>query len=137
MRRLLGFFWALPVSLAGEAVAWACGCVPVERLGAGWDDPIEYICRPDGLLAWWFRRRDFAAFTVGDVIIYRDLDQSTDGGLRAHELRHVEQYRLLGVFFFITYRLLSLLAWAMRRDAYRDNWLEIDARQAVVEAENA
>lgn len=135
--RLLGWLWALPVSIVGELVAALCRCRPVETIGGSWDDPIEYVARRDGFLAWWFRRRDFGAFTLGDVIIYRDLDALSSPTLRAHELRHVQQYRRLGIFFFVVYQLCSLLALVMGRDAYRENWLEMDARLAANEGGDA
>lgn len=133
MLRILGWLWALPVSVVGELVAAVFRCTPIETVGGPWDDPIEYVARGKGVLAWWFRQRDFGAFTFGDVIIYRDLEQLGSPTLRAHERRHVEQYRRLGPFFFVVYRLCSLLAWVMGRDAYRQNWLEMDAQLAANE----
>jgi uncharacterized protein DUF4157 len=55
------------------------------------------------------------AVTLGDVILFRDVQLAADPLLWAHELAHVEQYRRLGVETFATQYLQQ--AWVLEDEA--------------------
>lgn len=122
--RALSCLWAFPCSALGWFLARVGGCSLARR-----GQVLEFIASPSrGPWAWWFRRSGVAAVTIGESVIYRDRLSLLDGRLAAHERRHAEQYRRLGVLFFPAYVSCALLAKVMGRDPYRENWLELDAQ---------
>lgn len=128
----LSSLWALPCTMLGLMLAVFGGA----RLRFETDvRTLEFTAPAKGPWPWFFRRADFAAITIGEVIVWRDLHAMHDRHLAAHELRHVAQYRRLGIFFFIVYPLLSLLAVVMGREVHGGNWLEMDAKLAANEGE--
>ena len=71
----------------------------------------------------------FVAMTLGHTILGRTaaaLDVA-----RAHELVHVRQYERWGPLLGPAYLLCSLVLWLARRDPYRDNPFERQARDMV------
>jgi hypothetical protein len=72
------------------------------------------------------RMLPFHAITLGHVILAvteQDLDC-----LRAHELVHVQQYERWGVAFFVVYAASSIWQLLKGREAYWDNYFEVQAR---------
>jgi len=68
----------------------------------------------------------FRAITFGHVIIAiteDELDRS-----REHELVHVRQYERWGLAFFVAYPTSSIWQLLNGRNAYRDNYFEVQAR---------
>lgn len=132
MIALRATLWALPCTVLGMALATFGGA----RLRFTTNDrTVEFTAPMRGPWRWWFDRTGFQAITFGEAIVWRDLHAMHDRHLATHELRHVEQYRRLGILFLVAYPLLSLLAVAMGRGAYEGNWLEDDARLAANEGE--
>lgn len=127
MMRLLASLWASPLTLSGIALARLGGC----RFEGAELRVREYVAPQRGPWAWWFRRADFHAITIGEVIVYRAAWCMDSDALVAHELRHVEQYRRLGLLFPIAYASCSLLAIVMGRHPYREQWLEQDAQRTA------
>lgn len=126
---VLGYLWALPVTLAGLLVAIV-----------GWTKPLglqdgALLCaaKPGGLCARFFAS-GFAAFTWGGVIVLARENLLDDSRLIAHELRHFWQARILGVLMPLAYGACSLLALAQGKHPYTDNLLEVDARKAAAAA---
>lgn len=127
-RRIAGRLWAGPLSLLGLLAVLTSGARYVSSAG----DARHYHGYKRYTPLWLFftRQPDVAGFALGEVVIYRHITHYRSQALRQHELRHVEQYRRLGLFFLPLYFLvLSPLAWILGRDAYRWNLLEIDARE--------
>lgn len=116
--RWLGTIWALPWTALGLALAYVGGCRRAEGL--------EFVAPTRGPWRWFFAR-GWAAITLGEAIVYASAVDLATPWLRAHERRHVEQYRRIGLIFPLAYGLCSLLAVVMGREAHRDNWLELDA----------
>jgi hypothetical protein len=68
----------------------------------------------------------FSAITFGHVVL--GMDHATLAEVRAHEQVHVRQYERWGPFFVPAYLLSSLVQLLCRRDPYRDNHFEREAR---------
>lgn len=123
--RALAFLWAAPCTALGLLLAWAGGC---RRTAGG----LEFLAPRRGPWRRFFAQ-GWAAITIGEVIVFADAEAQGAPWVQAHERRHVEQYRRLGPLFPVVYATCSVLALAMGRDPYRDNWLEIDASLAANE----
>jgi len=126
--RFLGSLWAFPCTLLGMLAAAFGGAITLSSAC-----PVEFVARTRGPWAWFFRRVGFRAITIGECIVWRDREAAAIDRLRAHEFRHVAQYRRLGVLFLVAYPLLSLLAVVMGREAHDGNWLEGDADTSATE----
>lgn len=123
--RLFRYLWAAPATLVGAALsllALALGARP--RIAQGRVEIAGgHIARCMAPLP---RRCRFAAITLGHVII--GVDHATLAAARRHEQVHVRQYERLGVLFFPLYLGSSAMALVLRRDPYRDNRFEREAR---------
>ncbi|MFO0912962.1 MAG: hypothetical protein U0795_08390 [Pirellulales bacterium] len=119
--RLVGYAWALPVTLIGMGVAViAAGTGGGLRLRSGIIEAWGGL--PGRFLRGGRLHSGGAAATLGHVIIARDtacLERS-----RQHELAHVRQYERWGVFLLPVYWLVA--AWLRMRgyDPYLDHPLE-------------
>lgn len=132
-KRVLGFLWAAPVTVAGlayvalfQALGWYSS---LGRHGDAW----AWRLNPDSAPAWlnkaWVR---WGGHCIGNVVVLK-YGPDTDRGrvtLR-HEQEHVRQCMALGIFQPILYGLayLGLLA-CKHAHPYYDNPFEIDARRA-------
>lgn len=127
---MIGFIWALPLTVVGLIVALVTGCERVHlRIPASTSEARTYLASD------WLRKRFFGgkrnigAFTIGCVILFRGWQDASDSKLVRHELVHVKQGQRWGP-------LLPLVQlWAMTRavleegDFYEDNFLEREARE--------
>lgn len=119
--RLIGYFWAVPVTAAGlvlAAIAFVSGGSLHGRAGV-----VEVT---GGLIGRLLRGNRFwrggAAMTLGHVIIARDaecLERS-----RPHEMSHVRQFERWGPLLLPMYWLTSAWLRWRGRDAYLDHPLE-------------
>jgi len=70
---------------------------------------------------------NWVAITIGKrIFCWRDLDEVE----LAHELKHVEQWKRLGLRFIPMYFLASFRASSSGGDRYRDNQFEREAAEA-------
>jgi hypothetical protein len=126
---VVGFIWALPVSLLFWfllGVLYLLG--QVDRV---------VVVKKDFIFVWflkkngWFYRKYFedkgwSGFAQGNNVII----SSFDSKLFKHERRHCYQHYVLGVFFILVYIVHALVIyyWDKEKHPYFDNILEIDAR---------
>lgn len=68
------------------------------------------------------------AFTLGSNIIFVKMQFMSDRIFR-HELEHIRQWRILGIFFLPLYALASIYAGIVHQDGYRGNIFEVWARR--------
>jgi hypothetical protein len=125
MIAFLATLWALPGSLLGFLVGVVSDTSPIAE-----EDGVLHLRDnggPGSPAGRFFRRFRFGAITLGEIVIYRDSEAYQ--ALKAHELRHVSQWRLLGPLFPLVYGAASLLALLQGGHGYRDNALEVDARK--------
>jgi hypothetical protein len=123
--RALRYLWAAPYSAVGLIlgfVALLCGASMRVRSGA-----VEF----GGGHIWSALSRcprpvAFCAITFGHVIL--GIDHDTLDTVRSHEQVHVRQYERWGPLFVPAYLLSSLVQLMRRRDPYRDNYFEREAR---------
>lgn len=122
---ILGYIWALPLTLPGLLVGFAFG--RFVRLA------------PDGLYIFearpWLRRVFFerfgvAGFTWGATLHVAMAIYTHSPAFMKHERRHFWQAQVWGVFQPFAYGIASLVALAQGGEAYRDNYFEVDARKA-------
>lgn len=119
--RLLGYLWALPVTLLGVGLAllaWSTGGAVGVHEGI--------IEATGGLVAWCLRggrwHQGGAAMALGHVILARDADALAHS--RTHELVHVRQFERWGVFLLPAYWLVAAWLWARGLDPYLDHPFE-------------
>lgn len=122
---VLGYLWALPVTLVGGAAALV-----------GWTRPLGFrdgallcVAKPGGLWAWFFAH-GFIAATWGGVIVFVDVDAAQNEKVLRHELRHFFQARIFGPLMPLAYGLCWLWGRLQGRTDYYGNFLEEDARRA-------
>ena len=114
---ILGFLWALPATVVGLLLA-------ALSLGRGqWRNGALWVEANRGLGALVARRGSPGATTFGSVVLLWHPERLSPA-LEAHELVHVDQYRLLGVLFFPLYLALRLRfgsgeSHPLERPAYR------------------
>lgn len=125
--RVIGYLWALPVTLVGLGVALGA------RLGGArlaWREGVlEVAGGPLGpLLRHGYPPMAIAAITLGHVVLAQaqdDLDRT-----RVHERVHVRQFERFGPLFPLLYLGASVAARCRGGDLYRDNLFEREARAA-------
>ena len=123
--RALRYLWAAPYSAVGLAlgvVALLCGASMRVRSGT-----LEFGGgRIWSVLSACPRPVSFCAITFGHVILGDD--HATLDRVRPHEQVHVRQYERWGLLFIPAYLVSSLVQLVRRRDPYRDNYFEREAR---------
>lgn len=124
---VLGWFWALPMTLIGFVIAVG-GWATLHKRDDGWR--FHFIAKPGGLSWRFFDKYGFAAYTCGAVIVYKVEAYTKIQRLVRHELEHYYQSTRWGVFHFLAYYVASVWAWANGKDAYKDNAFEVAARAA-------
>ena len=131
--RILGVFWALPVTLVGVLLA----LLPVAM---GWYEregvhDSSFVFSQSTHVPKWLHRifTSSGSFTIGNTIVLEHPIASIRGRVALkHELVHAQQWRVFGVFF----PLVKLLFWAMMLPlknvhGHYDSPLEVDARRAA------
>lgn len=115
------YLWALPCSILGLTIALIF--VPFGICTRTQSGVLEVFPRREPI-PW---RLPFLAITFGHVVLGKNagcLDT-----LRAHEMVHVRQYELWGVFFLLAYPMASLFALFRGKNPYWFNWFEVEARR--------
>ena len=116
---ILGFIWALPVTVLGVVLVLVSG------------GPIT-ITRHGGLRLWfmprypWWWPKKFNAMCMGFVFFYRHPGLA-QGQTMGHENEHNRQCRIFGPFMLIFYPLACFWALAYGKP-YRANFFEMCAR---------
>ena len=126
-KRLPGYLWAAPCTLAGMVVALvsiALGAKPRLRDGTFQVVGGRLVTGISSLPT----RLRILAFTYGHVIFA--VDEAALDAYRTHELVHVRQYEHWGLLFPILYLGSSLIQKLKGRDPYFANRFEREAREA-------
>ena len=119
------YAWASPTTFVGVGVA------VIARVTGGRWLLVDGVVETHGGFATWILRRvvplkdGATAMTLGHVVI--GLDAAALDLTRAHERVHVRQYERWGPLFVPAYFAASAIAFAKRRDLYRDNRFEREA----------
>jgi len=134
---ILGFIWALPITILGLLLLLVILLVNVLAYGGA----IDFYHR-EGLRVWvlvdslWFLRGRFTAnnlaafnFVKADRF-NKDISKWSkwQHQLYDHEDEHRRQCWILGLFMLVIWPLTTLLAWVMYNKYYRACFLEIMAR---------
>ena len=119
--RLIGYLWALPVTVIGIVLALLAGVSGGSIVLRG-----GVVEASGGLTGWLLRGSRFhhggAATALGHVILARDADCLNHS--RAHELAHVRQYERWGPLLLPVYWLVAAWLWCRGYDPYLDHPLE-------------
>ena len=119
--RLLGYVWALPVTLGGVTLAAAA-----RLTGGGIRVRSGVLCATGGLLNGLLRggrlRHGGAALTLGHVILARD--EACLARSFAHELIHVRQFERWGLLLLPAYWAVAAWLRFRGRDPYLDHPFE-------------
>ncbi|GHA65078.1 hypothetical protein GCM10009007_01920 [Formosimonas limnophila] len=127
MVKLLKYLWALPITVLGLLLLLlALPSRPhVARLRIG---QTSALCAWGGWLSSWLRKHPLGAMSaasIGHVVIARNARQLCWSG--AHELEHVRQTELWGIFMPFAYVLNGLWQLVRGKRFYRDNYFEVAA----------
>ena len=124
-RQIAPYAWASPTTAIGLIVT------AIARVSGGCSTVVDGVLETHGGFATWLLRRAVplkggaSAMTLGHVVIGVDADALE--WTRAHERVHVRQCERWGPLFVPAYLAASLVAFAKRRDPYRDNRFEREA----------
>ena len=121
MRRILGYFWAAPVS------ATALPALPLALATGGSARILDGVLEIEGgalsaLLSRGLPGFPISAITLGHVVLAAD--SGAHARCRTHERVHVRQYERWGAAFPLLYLASSLSALLRGGSAYRDNAFE-------------
>ncbi len=137
MRRLYRiplYAWALPATLCGLVF------VPFVLLSGGSARIVAGVVEVHGGLAARLFQRGLpwvgpvSAMTIGHVVF--GCDAARLAATRAHERVHVRQYERWGLFFLPAYFAAGLLLRVRRKNPYRDNPFEVEARAKATVPDN-
>ena len=120
---VLGFIWALPLSIIGAVLSLVYGPKAVR-----WQNGVLLV-----QVRWLIGFKDTIGQTFGIYIFLKppiNEDVTSLDRIIAHERTHTFQGFRWGIFFIFAYPLASLIAWARGKHFYRDNYFEIKARAA-------
>ena len=127
--KVLGFIWALPLTLVGLAYVLVLGARWMYLEGADWS--LHFFCPDGGRGQRWLWHYNVGGQTIGSTIIYSQaMDITSQASLRMmkHERVHVRQGMKFGPLDPIIYYMMSLFAWLYDQDIYRGNLAEMQAR---------
>lgn len=82
------------------------------------------IATAQHVVRWFLRRFGYGAITAPWQTVYVLPERIKDAGLIRHELIHVEQIQRLGAWHWTAQYL-----WGLLRHGYRNNPLEVEARE--------
>ncbi len=125
---LVGYLWAFPVTALG--LLFSLLFARLESVDAEYI--LHFVVQPGTPLAWYVRRFNIAAFTLGAVVTYAREEGPRQVRLVRHERAHVMQTLALGPLFLPLYVLASLWELVRGNHPYLDNWFEVRARAAEV-----
>ena len=115
----IGLFFGAFIILFGGRITRASGIVEIT-----WRDNKESCGRLANSLR-------FRAITFGHAVIAVTAEELHR--MREHELVHVRQYERWGAAFLMAYPLAGVWQWLRGRQAYRDNYFEVQARSISAE----
>ena len=130
-KRLLGFLWASPVTVAGVVYAGLFNLLGWHKwLGVRGDALVWLVDFDKSPL--WLRRawRGWGGHTIGNVVVLSNPPENNPTTL-IHEQKHVDQFLRLGIFQPIIYviNLIAIKLGCPGSDPYYSNPFEIDARR--------
>lgn len=133
MKRMLGWLWALPITLLGLAYVFVFSLFGWYSVVGLVDDSLvwqvnENKC-PEQLRKLW---SGWLGHTVGNVVVLRESIE-TNPTTFVHEAQHVRQCMRMGIFQPIAYGLCLLFVYwgCPSSNVYYDNPFEIDARRGA------
>lgn len=123
--------WQLPMTI----LVWGFYILPLWELNVivldGYYGRV-HVFRPTGKWGWYVRAWDgWLGVGLPNCIILSEGVHGARESTKAHELRHVMQWRVLGVLFPVVYLAGMLVAYLRGRHPYRDSWLEVDAQRVA------
>jgi len=133
VKRLLGFAWASPLTLAGlvyvgvfSAFGWYD---KIGVFGDAWVWRLNGARAPEWLMKLWTK---WGGHTIGNVVVMKGSPKKDTVTLR-HEQEHVRQCMALGIFQPILYGLamLAIKLGCKLSDPYFSNPFEIEARRVA------
>lgn len=134
----LGAVWASPVTLV-TLLLYVLPLVAIRwyKLLGHTDSALVFVVRDDA--PEWLKKKwsSWGGQTFGNIIVLNKAPEGTkySVALMNHEMTHVRQYMVFGVFFLPLYVLFTLVGKVFQAmghyDAYYDNPLEVHARRTA------
>lgn len=131
IKKFLGYCWASPVTFLGSAYALAFEMLGWYKWCGVTEDALVWSTSeaemPQWLLKMW---NSWAGHAIGNVIVLGET-YTQDRTILSHEMTHVRQYMMLGIFHPMFYLLsyLGIKIGCSDAHPYFDNPFEIDARR--------
>ncbi len=135
IKTIIGFLWALPVTLFGLVYALLFNVLGWYKLLGVYGDAITWQVNKDSAPGWLNRVwTGWAGHTIGNVVVLNcSLDDESGKVTLRHEQKHVDQCMRLGIFQPIMYALIYVSVWwgCPGSSPYFSNSFEVDARRAA------
>lgn len=138
VKQILGMLWASPITLVC-AMFYVLPCVALGwykfhgLIGDAWVFSINEEKAPGFLKSYWTK---WAGHALGNLVVMKRFDETSKSSMvtLTHEMAHVHQSMLLGVFQPLVYGACIIVGKVLQKymgdyDAYYDNIFEIHARR--------
>lgn len=133
LKNVLGYAWATPLSLVGLLYVLTFSRIGWYKWHGVVDDALVWVTNESESPAWlskaWSR---WAGQTIGNVVVIGEM-YTKDPVVLRHEMAHVRQCMMLGIFQPLFYALLYFVIKMGCSNAhpYYDSPFEIDARRSA------
>lgn len=133
IKNVLGYTWASPLTIVGLLYALTFSLVGWYKWHSAVDDALVWVTNESESPVW--LRKMWSAWagqTIGNVVVICEL-HAKDSVVLNHEMAHVRQCMMLGIFQPLFYALsyVAIKLGCSNAHPYYDNPFEIDARRKV------
>lgn len=132
IKKILGYAWASPLTVAGAAYAASFKALGWYQWYGKVDDGLVWTVSPKA--PGWLKKlwTKWLGHAIGNIVVL-NCDPSKNSVTLQHELVHVRQCMRLGIFQPIIYAIsfLGIYLGCESSDPYWSNPFEIDARRSV------
>ena len=131
IKKCLGYVWASPVTLLGLSYALTFELMGWYRWHGTIEDALIWSTDESEMPKWLVKLwSSWAGHAIGNVVIAGET-YTSDPNVLIHEMTHVRQYMMLGIFHPILYSLsyIAIKFGCVDAHPYFDNPFEIDARR--------
>lgn len=125
---MLDYLWALPLTIVGYLYKLLCW----KSRSLSFDGAKFYLVESHQPLnrIFKFLSNNKSAFTIGTLVYVMTDASRLEARLIRHELEHVRQNKILGIFFPAACLFSSFICLLKGQDWDKDNYFEIKAREA-------
>lgn len=131
--KLLGYIWALPLTLVGLTYTLIFTALGWYTWNGICDDALMWVVNQQEMPTWLYQRwLHWSGHSLGNVVVLKHgIDTNRGKIVLVHEIEHIHQSMRLGVFYPIAYAIIyvSIKVACESADAYIDHCFEVSARR--------